>query len=517
MFSNILRSRGPGDNGPVLEVASDIPVVTVPWLWIDWLARGKLHLLAGPPSTGKTTLALAVAATLTKGGTWPDGTWAAQGRVLIWTCEDGIEDTVMPRLVASGADLENAYILRETSENGRRRAFDFGRDLQRLEAKVRELGDVVLIIIDSVAQLVSGNSNSNTQVRKDLDPLVAFAEQTGIAILGLTHVVKGSKKKDPLDRVNGSTAFGAVARIVWIVARHESDRTSDGVSRSVLVRAKSNIGPIDGGFAYHIDAVTVSAGMAGFARSSKIAWDEQLEGSPRDILNDAEGGHASASDDRKQDAMNFLQVLLANGPQPVETVQQQVAQAGIAWATVRRAADALGVKKYRPMGDVKWYWALENGSDGVGWQSPAPMGASGSPWSLNNLSNATPNSMLPARNAPPPSFAVPAGSLWGWTNGSSQHPAMPQAPSTHENSEQHEQLEQVAPADDGIDSDMWDFMVSCCREKYQAAAVGPDDDELQIRESIVDFVLQQRVVDVDETWLARAKASLLRAEFWYSQ
>ncbi|MCW0080572.1 AAA family ATPase [Burkholderia pseudomallei] len=516
MFSNILRNRSNGDNGPVLEVAIDIPVVAVPWLWIDWLARGKLHLLAGPPSTGKTTLALAVAATLTNGGTWPDGTWAAGGRVLIWTCEDGIEDTIMPRLVASGANLENAYILRETSENGRRRAFDFGRDLQRLEAKVRELGDVVLIIIDSVAQLVSGNSNSNTQVRKDLDPLVAFAEQTGIAILGLTHVVKGSKKKDPLDRMNGSTAFGAVARIVWIVARHESDRTGNGVSRSVLVRAKSNIGPIDGGFVYHIDAVTVPAGMAGVARSSKIAWDEQLEGAPRDILNDAEGGQASASDDRKQEAMNFLEVLLAAVPQPVETVQQQAAQARIAWATVRRAADALGVKKYRPMGDVKWYWTLENDSGGGGWQPSAPTGSPGSPWISNNLSDATPNSTLPARNAPLPPFAAPEGSVWGWANGSQQR-AMPQAPSTHEKSEQHEQHEQVAQAGDGIDSDMWNFMVNCCREKYQAAALGPDDDEYQIRESIVDFVLQQRVVDVDEAWVARAKATLLRAEFWYSQ
>lgn len=515
MFSNILRNRSSSDNGPVLEVAIDIPVVTVPWLWIDWLARGKLHLLAGPPSTGKTTLALAVAATLTNGGTWPDGSWAARGRVLIWTCEDGIEDTIMPRLVASGANLENAYILRETSENGRRRAFDFGRDLQRLEAKVRELGDVVLIIIDSVAQLVSGNSNSNTQVRKDLDPLVAFAEQTGIAILGLTHVVKGSKKKDPLDRVNGSTAFGAVARIVWIVARQEGDRAGDGVSRSVLVRAKSNIGPIDGGFAYHIDAVTVPAGMAGVARSSKIAWDEQLEGAPRDILNDAEGCQASASDDRKQEAMDFLEVLLANGPQPVETVQQQAAQSRIAWATVRRAADALGVKKYRPMGDVKWYWTSENGSSGGAWQPLGPTSTPASPWISNNMSDATPNSMFRASNASLSPSAAPAGAVWGWAI-SSQQRAMPQVPSTHEKVEQHEQHEQVARAGDGIDSDMWNFMVNCCREKYQAAVPGPDDDECQIRESIVDFVLQQRVIDVDEAWVARAKATLLHAEFWYS-
>lgn len=308
---------------------------------------------------------MAIAATLTNGGTWPDGSWATRGRVLIWTCEDGIEDTVMPRLVASGANLENVYILRETTENGRRRVFDFGRDLQRLEAKVRELGDVVLVVIDSIAQLVSGNSNSNTQVRKDLDPLVAFSEQTGIAILGLTHVIKGSRKKDPLDRVNGSTAFGAVARIVWIVARDESDRASDGVSRSVLVRAKSNIGPIHGGFAYHIDQADVPVNVMGIARSSKITWDGPLHGTPKDILNDAESGRESACDDRKLEAMGFLDALLANGPLPVEVVRQQAGEADMAWATVRRASDALRVKKFRPMGDVKWYWALKNGSGAV--------------------------------------------------------------------------------------------------------------------------------------------------------
>lgn len=117
------------------------------------------------------------------------------GRVVIWTCEDGIEDTIMPRLIACGVDPSMVYILRVTKENNRTRAFDFTRDLAPLAAKVSELGDVALIIIDSIVQVVTGNSNNNSQVRKDLDPLVKFAEQTNCAILGLTHVNKGSKKK----------------------------------------------------------------------------------------------------------------------------------------------------------------------------------------------------------------------------------------------------------------------------------------------------------------------------------
>lgn len=114
---------------------------------------------------------------------------------MIWTCEDGIEDTIMPRLIACGVDPSRVYVLRVTNENNRTRTFEFTRDLVPLEAKVRELGDVALVIIDSIVQVVTGNSNNNSQVRKDLDPLVKFAEQTNCAILGLTHVNKGSKKK----------------------------------------------------------------------------------------------------------------------------------------------------------------------------------------------------------------------------------------------------------------------------------------------------------------------------------
>ncbi|PXX15211.1 AAA domain-containing protein [Paraburkholderia tropica] len=163
MFSNGWRNRRNCVNGPVLEVASEIPVLPVIWLWRFWLARGKLHILAGPPSTGKTTLALQVAATLTRGGTWPDGSQAPIARVVIWTCEDGIEDTIMPRLISCDVDPSRVYILRVTNENNRTRAFDFTRDLVPLEAKVRELGDVALVIIDSIVQVVTGNSNNNSK------------------------------------------------------------------------------------------------------------------------------------------------------------------------------------------------------------------------------------------------------------------------------------------------------------------------------------------------------------------
>jgi hypothetical protein len=515
MFSSILGSRSNNGNGPVLENASEIPVLAVVWLWQFWLARGKLHILAGPPSTGKTTLALQVAATLTHGGKWPDGSQAPMGRVVIWTCEDGIEDTIMPRLIACGVDSSRVYILRVTKENNRTRAFDFNRDLLPLEAKVRELDDVALVIIDSIVQVVTGNSNNNSQVRKDLDPLVKFAERTNCAILGLTHVNKGSKKKDPLERVNGSTAIGALARVVWIVARDANNRAGDGVQSCVLVRVKSNLGPTEGGFAYHVEGVDVPIDAFNITHSSKVAWDDQLQGSPKEILDEAEGGRASACDDRKQEAMSFLGSLLANGPLPVETVQQKSGQAGMAWATVRRAADALRVKKYRPMGDVKWYWALENGST-RGWENPpGQTGSPGAPWAPNMTDGPMSGSAPPVHN-PSDIFAANAGLLLGWAKPSRQH-AVAEVSSMRENVEQVEQHEQVASAVDDIDGGMWTFMVAECLKKYQASPQPDDPNEhAELRESIVDTILDVNVEINDAVWKARAKSALLNADFWFA-
>lgn len=360
LTAQVAQPETRNNNGVELVPAIDIPILPVLWLWRFWLARGKFHILAGPPATGKTTLAIAVAATLSNGGTWPDGSHAPMGSVVVWTCEDGIEDTIKPRLVAAGANEERILVLYGGVENGRRRQFDFERDMPGLEAAVKQRGDVVLIIIDSIAQAVPA-SNNNSRVRQALDPLVEFADRSNCAILGLTHVNKGSKKKHPLERINGSVAIGALSRVAWVAVRDENGGES-GKPRSVLVRAKSNLGPVDGGFAYHVDAVDVPVWGGGVTHSSKVSWDEQLGGSPREIIEDAEGrsGGTSGREDRKQEAVNFLTTMLADEPRPTEMIEQAARSVGISWATVRRAAEELGVRKHRPMGSTAWAWELKN-------------------------------------------------------------------------------------------------------------------------------------------------------------
>ncbi len=96
----------------------------IKWLWRGWIARGKLHVLAGAPGTGKTSAAVALAATVTIGGRWPDGTIADPGDVFIWSGEDDIKDTLVPRLIAARADLKRVHFVSGITEDGKTRSFD---------------------------------------------------------------------------------------------------------------------------------------------------------------------------------------------------------------------------------------------------------------------------------------------------------------------------------------------------------------------------------------------------------
>src|SRR5262245_26445054 len=105
-------------NGSVASVdlirATSIEPTPITWLWGGWLSRGKVHVLAGPPGVGKTTVAMALAAAISAGGNWPDGTRADPGHVLIWSGEDDPGDTLIPRLVVNGADLSAIHFVTGT-------------------------------------------------------------------------------------------------------------------------------------------------------------------------------------------------------------------------------------------------------------------------------------------------------------------------------------------------------------------------------------------------------------------
>ena len=119
-------------NAVVLVRADAVKIEPIRWLWEDWLATGKLHILAGAPGTGKTTISLALAATISSGGRWPDGQ-GRRGSVLVWSGEDDPSDVIALRLVAAGADLERIHFIRGIRGTEDTVPFDPSTDMRRLQ------------------------------------------------------------------------------------------------------------------------------------------------------------------------------------------------------------------------------------------------------------------------------------------------------------------------------------------------------------------------------------------------
>lgn len=335
--------------------ASDITPEPIAWLWNGWLAAGKMHVFGGAPGTGKTTISMGLAAIVTTGGRWPDGTRSIVGNVAIWSGEDDPGDTLIPRLVLSGADLSRVYFIAQIREGNEQRSFDPARDMEPLRRKLAEIGGVKLLIVDPVVSAISGDSHKNAEVRRGLQPLVDLAGSMRCALLGITHFSKGTVGRDPVERLTGSLAFGALARVVLVAAKHQEEG-EDGRTVRLFCRAKSNIGPDDGGFEYDLHQAELKAHPGIFA--SSVLWGEAVEGAARELLATADATGEDGEGGTLADAKRFLADLLADGPLPTKTVKGDADGAGYSWATIRRAQKALGVEPVKKGMKAGWIWRM---------------------------------------------------------------------------------------------------------------------------------------------------------------
>jgi putative DNA primase/helicase len=335
--------------------ASDITPEPIAWLWNGWLAAGKMHVFGGAPGTGKTTISMALAAIVTTGGRWPDGTRSDVGNVAIWSGEDDPGDTLIPRLVLSGADLSRIYFIAQIREGNEQRSFDPARDMEPLRRKLAEVGGVKLLIVDPVVSAISGDSHRNAEVRRGLQPLVDLAGSMRCALLGITHFSKGTGGRDPVERLTGSLAFGALARVVLVAARHQEEE-EDGRTVRLFCRAKSNIGPDDGGFEYDLHQAELKTHPSIFA--SSVLWGEAVEGAARELLATADATCDDGEGGTLADAKRFLADLLADGPLPTKTIKADADGAGYSWATIRRAQKVLGVEPAKEGMKAGWVWRM---------------------------------------------------------------------------------------------------------------------------------------------------------------
>ena len=331
----------------VLISAADTEETSVDWLWKGFLARNKLHLLSGAGGSMKSTLTLSWAATVSRGGRWPDETRAPRGNVIIWTGEDDLSDTVKPRLRFAGADLRRCYFVEGVEEKGKERSFDPSTDIAKLAKACDELGEVSLIIIDPAISVVQRDSNSAAEVRRGLDPLIMLGRKYRAAVLGIHHLNKGSKGRTPGDRVTGSGAWTQAPRLSLMVAA--IDMGDGKVPDSWVLTCDKTWGKgKGGGYEYGFEEEPET-------EITRIKWGRRLEGSAHSILMEAEGGEDGSS--KIGEAVRFLRKLLADRSMSVWEVRKQSEDAQIKWITLKRAKKELGIETLRS-GKNSFRWSL---------------------------------------------------------------------------------------------------------------------------------------------------------------
>jgi putative DNA primase/helicase len=356
------RANGRVLHGTELEsiCASEVKMTGIKWLWPDRFAIGKLGIIAGLPDEGKGQTLAFVAAQVTNAGPWPmNEGQAPSGSVLVFSDEDDPNDTLVPRFAAAGADLSRIHIIKMVRASDKSRMFSLISDLDALRQKIKEIGDVKLVIIDPIsAYLGVGKVDSfrTTDVRAVLTPLTALATELKVSIIGVMHFNKKTDVTNALLRISDSLAFGAVARHVYGVIDDAENK------RKLFVRVKNNVA------AKHKNQTLAYRFLEGEVAKDEdtgepikapyIVWDPQYV----DVT--ALEAMQAASDTRspavKDEAKKFLREILAQGPVLKDEIEEAAEANGISERTLFRAKNELKVEAHKECGKMngKWTWKL---------------------------------------------------------------------------------------------------------------------------------------------------------------
>lgn len=347
------------ESRPVLVCLADVEPEPLRWLWPGRIPLGKVALNFGDPGLGKTFVTLDMAARVSRGMAWPDapGKPSVPGGVVILTAEDDLSDTVRPRLDAAGADVRRIVALQGVEyARGGRGYFNLACDLPALEAAIRQTPDTRLVILDPVSAFLGGtDSHKNAEIRGLLAPLADLAARYDVAVLTVTHMSKGIAGR-ALYRAMGSLGFIAAARAAWLTIAD-----ADDPKRRLFLPAKMNLAEEPSGLAYRLVPVMLDKiGPVG-----RVEWESGAVNLTADAALAAAAADPEARATRDQ-AAEWLRAALADGPKQTAELQEEAREAGIAWATIRRAQAAVGIKPRRQgFGpDGAWYWTLPEGTHG---------------------------------------------------------------------------------------------------------------------------------------------------------
>ncbi len=338
--------RSPVDDGRAFSVraASRIPRETVRWLWPGRIPAGKLTVIEGDPATAKSTMTLDLAARVTRGSGWPDGSPGHDpASVLLLSAEDGWGDTIRPRLEAAGADLDRCVCVAAREVDGEHGPIlrpvvlpdDIGWVTRLIEGT-----EAAMVVIDVLAAYLSErvDSHKDQSVRRLLHHLSAAADSTGAAIVLIRHHNK-APGSPALYRGGGSIGIIGAARAGYAVIRDPDD-----ADHRLMATVKSNLASEAPTWGYSlVDVPELSV--------AKIQWDS----SPDDrSVSDLLAGSQSST---LAEATTWLTAWRAEHPGavPAAALAADATEAGFSTSTVQRARKRLGLRT-RKTGDG---WLIE--------------------------------------------------------------------------------------------------------------------------------------------------------------
>lgn len=338
---------------------ADVQREHINWLWPGYLARGKLHVYDGDPGLGKSTASLDIVARITTGKPWPDGQLGTTpAGVVLLSAEDGLGDTIRPRLDAAGADVSRIVAVtgipqydRETGETYERMPALPG-DLDRIRIAIQAV-DAAVLIVDPLMAYLGGdvNSHRDQDVRRALAPLAQMADQLGVAVILVRHLSK-SGGNNAIYRGGGSIGIIGAARLGFTFGRDPEDET-----RVIVACTKANITAMPNSLAYRLH----DSAEHGCAR---VEWEDgPVNISATDLLN---ASHES-SDDRadRNDAADWLRGYLDDNSGEAEAVDifKAAEKVGISRDSIKRAKRRAGVISRKNGMDAGWMWMFDDSEE----------------------------------------------------------------------------------------------------------------------------------------------------------
>jgi AAA domain/Bifunctional DNA primase/polymerase, N-terminal len=360
------RQQPNSPKGFSLVCAKDIILRPKQWLWVGHLLRGAQELMSGLPGLGKSQAQISFVACVTTGLPWPNG---AKGMppasVIMLTAEDVLDQEVLPRLIAAGADLSRVHILKCIRSDGKDRQFMLGEDLDALERAVKRVENVGLITIDPITAYMGSkmDSHKTTEVRAQLGPLKDFAERTNIAISTITHPPK-STSQNAIDQFIGSQAFIAAGRIGHVCIREIAGEEGQETGRVLFANAKNNPHTKMPTLAFRVTEIIV--GQDEDTRMSisapRVVWEKDAVNITADEAVHAASAAASGSgqkgDDQKK-AQAFLREILGDHePVLAKEIYAEGKKRGFSEDQLKRAKSVVGGISVQKTRESKWTWQL---------------------------------------------------------------------------------------------------------------------------------------------------------------